>query len=1542
MKWNGYPEARGLYRPEYEKDACGIGFVADMKGEPSHKTVKEALEMLCRQEHRGGCGSDGETGDGAGIMTEIPDLLLRREFGSVLPAPGQYAVGMLFLPQDQQKRQEVQEKFKETVHSSGLRWIGWRTVPVDPEGCGKGARNFRPFICQALIGCGEKLDDPKSFARKLYVIRKKAEKVIPASLKDHETFYIASLSQKTIVYKGMLTPEQLNRFYLDLADQNYLTSYALVHSRFSTNTFPSWERAHPNRYLVHNGEINTLRGNVNWMYAREKSCQTTKFSKEEMEWIHPVIDVNGSDSAALDSVLEFLTLTGRDIAHAAMMMIPEPWDRDHSIQDPLKAFYEFHSHLMEPWDGPTSIAFCDGDKIGAVLDRNGLRPGRYYVTADHKIYYASEVGVVDVDETQIIEKGRLKPGQLLLVDLKEKRIVSNEELKQRIAERKPYRQWLNDHLVVREALPKVKNVSSLKEKELEKRLRAYGYTYEELNKNLCPMVTEGKDPIGAMGWDTPLAVLSDRPQLLYNYFKQLFAQVTNPAIDAIREKAVTSTVTALGREGNLLSENPEQAKRIRLDTPLIDGRTLEALRQYDDPDFASEILPIVFVAQKETAGLKEALDRLCQDAEKAIAAGRSLLILSDRQMSQHFAAIPALLAVSALHHHLIRQGLRTKASLIVESGEPRDCHHLAMLIGYGADAVYPYVALQAIENMTSEGVITGYTPEEAGQKYLETAIDGVVKILSKMGISTIQSYRGAQIFEAVGISQEVIDAYFPRTASVLGGIGLDVICQETLMRHEKAFQSREYEDFGLEAGSDFQWRHDGEYHAIHPMTVHTLQQAARRGDYQLYKKFSDMAQNEKITFLRDLFSFRMKGRKKVPLEEVESVTSIMRRFKTGAMSYGSLSQEAHETLAIAMNRIGGKSNSGEGGEDPDRYTRDANGDLRRSAIKQVASGRFGVSSHYLTNADEIQIKVAQGAKPGEGGHLPGKKVYPQIAEVRGSTPGVGLISPPPHHDIYSIEDLAQLIHDLKNANPDASINVKLVAKTGVGTIAAGVAKGKADVILISGYEGGTGASPKTSIKHAGLPWEIGLAETHQTLLLNGLRDRVRLEADGKLLTGRDVVIAALLGAEEFGFSTAPLVALGCVMMRVCHLDTCPVGVATQNPELRKKFMGKPEHVENLMTFIAMEIREWMAALGFRTIDEMVGRCDLLEMNEAAKKHWKAKHLDLTPLLYRPQIAKNSALRNTRRQDHGLDQSLDRTTLLHLCKPAILKREPVAKTVKIRNTNRVVGTLVGHEITKRYGEAGLPEDTIRLHFTGSAGQSFGAFIPNGMTLTLEGDANDYVGKGLSGGKLILYPPKSARYRPEENVICGNVAFYGATSGEAYINGVAGERFCVRNSGARVVVEGIGNHGLEYMTGGRVVILGSVGKNFAAGMSGGIAYVLPEAGDREFHRQCNQELVQLQFLDNYEEIDEVKRLIRNHYHLTGSLKAKNVLENWQDTVPKFIKVIPKEYKEMTDKINELIQTGLRGKEAVMTAFKMQKKAREKQSELQKQPSPVPLQK
>jgi glutamate synthase (ferredoxin) len=1514
----GLPPKQGLYDPQYERDACGMGFVANIAGIKSNTVIRRALTVLENMEHRGGQGSEPNTGDGAGIMIQIPHRFFRREMaalGVTLPEEGDYAVGMLFMPHDQAQREEQERTFEAIVREEGQDVLGWRTVPTNDELLGRSAKEAKPYVRQLFIGRGAGTEAGLAFERKLYVIRKRAERAIRyADFPGGDRFYVSSLSCRKIVYKGMLTTEQLKSFYPELTDETMETAIALVHSRFSTNTFPSWDRAHPYRYLIHNGEINTLRGNINWMHARQTLLASELFG-DDIEKVKPIIDADGSDTAMFDNVLELLYLAGRPLAHAAMMMVPEPWTNHESMSPEKRAFYEYHSTLMEPWDGPAAMAFTDGVQIGAILDRNGLRPARYCVTKDGFIILASEQGALEIPQEEILYKDRLRPGRVLLVDTKEGRIISDEEVKKAIATEHPYREWLDEHLIGLDDLPDAPEIPGPDSEKVRIRQAAFGYTYEELRKVLEPMAGTGGEPIGSMGYDAPLAVLSERPQRLYNYFKQLFAQVTNPPIDAIREEIVTSTVTTIGAERNLLKPEPESCRHIRLETPILSNEQFAKLRHIRRPGFKAITIPILFPADEGEKGLREAIDLMCEAADRVIEKGHNLIILSDRGIDRENAAIPALLAVSALHHHLIRRGTRTKVSLLLESGEPREVHHFALLLGYGVSAVNPYLAFETIADMIRRGMLTGVTYEKAVQNYIKAATKGVVKILSKMGISTIQSYRGAQIFEAVGIAQDVIDKYFTWTASRIDGIGLDVIAAETLKTHAKAFGTAADVEEALDSGGEYQWRKDGEDHLFNPETVHTLQLATRTNDYRLYKRYSKLVEGEEETrrTLRSLLRFKKAS--PVPIEEVEPVESIVKRFKTGAMSYGSISKEAHEALAIAMNRIGGKSNTGEGGEDPRRYVPDSNGDSRRSAIKQVASGRFGVTSLYLVNADEIQIKMAQGAKPGEGGQLPGRKVYPWIAETRGSTPGVGLISPPPHHDIYSIEDLAELIHDLKNANPRARIGVKLVSEVGVGTIAAGVAKGRADVILISGYDGGTGASPVTSIRHAGLPWELGLAETHQTLMLNDLRGRVTVEVDGKLMTGRDVAIAALLGAEEFGFSTAPLVVLGCVMMRVCHLDTCPVGIATQNPELRKNFMGSPDYVVNYMRFIAQELREIMAELGFRTVDEMVGRVDMLETDETAL-YGKRRGLDLSPLLHQPDLPSDAPRRKVREQNHGLEESLDARHLIPLARPALERREPVSASLPIRNTNRVVGTMLGFEVTSRYGAEGLPEDTIRFHFTGSAGQSFGAFLPRGITLSLEGDANDYVGKGLSGGKLVIKPSPKATFRAEENIIIGNTALYGATGGEAYIRGIAGERFAVRNSGAYAVVEGVGDHGCEYMTGGRVVVLGRTGRNFAAGMSGGIAYVYDEEGD--FPIRCNFEMVGLETLESDREAEEVRAMIRRHAELTDSERAREILADWEVARWKFAKVIPKDYKRMLERIEDMHNRGLTGEEALMAAF------------------------
>jgi glutamate synthase (ferredoxin) len=1450
--------------------------------------------------------------------------------GVSLPAPAEYGVGMIFVPQDPGRRAGCERRFEAIVQAEGQRVLGWRTVPIDGSTLGKTARLGEPVVRQVFIGRSADLTDELAFERKLFVIRRLAEKAIryaSGRLAGADgDFYIPSLSCRTIVYKGMLTATQVEEFYPELHDETMEAAIALVHSRFSTNTFPSWSRAQPFRYMMHNGEINTIRGNQNWMHARQAVLQSELLG-EDLKRVLPVIEADGSDSAMFDNALEFLMLTGRSLAHTVMMMIPEPWSGDPDMSQEKRDFYEFHASIMEPWDGPASIVFTDGRYAGAVLDRNGLRPSRYTITKGGLLVLASEVGVLpEIPAAEVVEKGRIRAGRMLLVDTVEGRVISDQELKHEIATAQPYGQWLQENLIELKDLPDPAMVMHMEAAPLLRRQLSFGYSFEDLNMILAPMARDGVEPVGSMGNDTPLAVLSDRPQLLYFYFKQLFAQVTNPPIDSIREEIITSKTVALGAEGNLLKPDARSCRQVILKRPIVNGREFAKIRNLDLPGLRAVTLSTLFTAADGADGLKTALDRLCAAADEAIRGGASILILSDIGVNAGLAPIPALLATAGLHHHLIRSGTRTQVGLVVASGEPREVHHFALLIGYGAGAVYPYMALETLHDMIGRGLLKGISFDKAVENYINAVVKGVVKVMSKMGVSTIDGYRGAQIFEALGLRKDLVDRYFTWTASRIGGIGLEVIAAEALARHTRGFSGRSSRYQTLDTGGHYQWRSDGEHHTLNPITVHTLQKACRTGDYKVFREYSALM-NEQVrapAYLRSLLDLKFAAQP-IPIEEVEPVESLVKRFKTGGMSYGSISREAHEALAIAMNRLGGKSNSGEGGEDPKRYQPLPNGDLKSSAIKQVASGRFGVTSLYLTNARELQIKIAQGAKPGEGGQLPGRKVYPWIAETRHSTPGVGLISPPPHHDIYSIEDLAELIYNLKNANPSARISVKLVSEVGVGTIAAGVAKGHADVILISGFDGGTGASPQTGIKHAGLPWELGLSETHQTLLANNLRSRVALETDGQLRTGRDVVIAALLGAEEFGFATAPLVTLGCTMMRVCHLDTCPVGVATQNPELRKNFTGDPTYVVNFMRFIAQEVRELMAQLGFRRLEEMVGRSDRLTQRQPSTVStddlgaWKRGQVDLSAVLARPPVPESVGCYFSQPQDHGVERTLDRQTLIPLCEPALARRERVHAAMPISNANRSAGTTLGWEVTKRYGAAGLPEDTIRLDFTGAGGQSFGAFLPPGITLRLEGDSNDYFGKGLSGGKLIIFPPADATFTPEDNIIIGNVALYGATSGEVYVRGMAGERFGVRNSGARAVVEAIGDHGCEYMTGGRVVILGPTGRNFAAGMSGGVAYVLDEAGD--FPKRCNKEMIELERMTETE-AEQVQEMIQKHAFYTGSERARYVLAHWDELAPRFVKVMPKDYKRMLEALAWVEQTGLSGIQAQMAAFEANK--------------------
>jgi glutamate synthase (ferredoxin) len=1494
------PSARGLYDPAHEHDACGVGFVADIKGRRSHTIVRQALQVLINLEHRGACGCEVNTGDGAGILIQMPDAFLRKEaarLGWTLPVERGYGAGLIFLPNQAATRAAIEALFEQIVAEEGQQLIGWRDVPTDNRALGPSAVAVQPAFRQILIGRGPAMAPPgtaasdAAFERKLFVIRKRVEHAVDVlDLPGREFFYVVSLSSRTLIYKGMLTANQIDGMFPDLADPELQSALALVHQRFSTNTFPSWPLAHPYRYVAHNGEINTLRGNINWMKAREALLECEALG-DDLKKIVPIIREGGSDSAIFDNVLELLVMAGRSLPHALLMMIPEPWQNNHAMDPQLRAFYEYHASLMEPWDGPASLAFTDGTVIGAVLDRNGLRPSRYYVTRDDLVVMASEVGVLDIPPADVVVKERLHPGRIFLVDTAQGRIISDEEIKRELAREYPYAEWLQEHLIPIEEVAAAPYLPAPDHATVLRRQQAFGYTQEDIEIILRPMALGAEEPIGSMGTDTPLAVLSQRPRLLYDYFKQLFAQVTNPPLDAIREELVTSMESTIGPERNLLVPEPESCRQIVIKYPIIDNESVARVRHTTVPGFRSVTLPMLYSSAEGGAGLERALDALKRQAREAVADGHTVLILSDRGVSRELAPIPSLLATAGVHHHLVREGMRTRCALVVETGDAREVHHMALLIGYGAGAVNPYLAFETLDDMIQQRVIEGLTHQRAVLNYIKGLNKGILKVMSKMGISTLQSYCGAQIFEAIGLDKAFVDRYFTWTASRIGGAGIDVIAREVRERHRRAFPSRNLLS-DLETGGEYKWRRDGEFHLFNPETVFKLQHATRSGQYAVYKEYTAIVndQSRNLGTLRGLLEFRPAAAP-VPLDEVEPVEAILKRFATGAMSYGSISQEAHETIAIAMNRLGGKSNTGEGGEDSARYTPDANGDSRRSAIKQVASARFGVTSEYLVNADDLQIKMAQGAKPGEGGQLPGHKVYPWIAKVRHSTPGVTLISPPPHHDIYSIEDLAQLVYDLKNANNRARVHVKLVAEVGVGTVAAGVAKAHADVVLISGHDGGTGASPLTSIKHSGVPWELGLAETQQVLVLNKLRDRIVVQADGQLRTGREVVVAALLGAEEFGFSTAALVVSGCIMMRVCHLNTCPVGVATQDPELRKKFTGKPEFVENYFRFVAEDVRELMAELGFRTMDEMIGRSDRLEMRTAVE-HWKANGVDLSQILYQPDVPAGVSRRAVRAQDHGLERALD-NTLIALAAASLERREPVEIKLPIRNEHRTVGTMLGAEVTRRHGSEGLPDDTIKVQFTGSAGQSFGAFVPRGITLCLEGDSNDFWGKGLSGGKLVVYPPPQSTFASHENVIVGNVCLYGATSGEAYVRGIAGERFAVRNSGALAVVEGVGDHGCEYMTAGRVVVIGRTGRNFAAGMSGGVAYVMD--ADGQFARRCNQQLVDLEPLDA-DDLEFVRTMLRRHVRYTNSGRAVRLLGDWIDEQGRFVKVIPRDYKRV----------------------------------------------
>ena len=1504
-------EANGMYSSQFEKDACGMGFVVNIKGKKSHDIIDDGLRILERLEHRGGAGADKDTGDGAGILVQIPHEFFKREcevLGIQLPAAGEYGVGMVFAHKYESLRNEQKRILEEVVREEGQVVLGWREVPVDGTKVGKEAAAIRPWMIQILIGKGPDVTNNKEFERKLYIIRKLAEKrIIPLSKELSSDFYIASLSSKTIVYKGMLTPGQLRDFYLDLSDLDFTSALAMVHSRFSTNTFPSWARAHPNRFLVHNGEINTIRGNVNWINAREGKAESPLFP--DIKKVFPVVDDSGSDSAMFDNTLEFLHMTGRSLPHAIMMMIPEPWERNNLMSQEKHDFYEFNSFMMEPWDGPAAMGFTDGTVIGGVLDRNGLRPARYYVTTDDRVIMASEVGVVNENAENIRAKGRLEPGKMLLIDTEEQRIISDEEIKHRVATELPYNEWVKEHVIHLSEITQADESTIPTVDDLFKEQQAFGYTQEDLVRMIVPMAKDGKDPVGAMGADAPLAILSDKPQLLYSYFKQMFAQVTNPPIDSIREEMVTSTRVMLGNSGNLTEPNKAGTYALSMRTPILTNQELASIKALDCRRMKSVTLPILFDPTKGAEGLRDALDELCAKAEEAARTDQNVLILSDRGVDEHHAPIPALLAVAAVHNHLISKVLRTEIGLILESGEPREVHHFCTLIGYGVTAINPYLALETVRDLQARKRLGDITPEQAEKNYIKAAVGGIMKVMSKMGISTVRSYHGAQIFEALGLNTNFINKFFVNTPTRIGGIGLGGVAHEALARFERAFKS---DETVLEPGGWYGPVKDGEEHLFNPKTIELLQESLINGDYTKYKEYSKAIRNDYHVTLRSLMELNYPVGGGIPIEEVEPEESIVKRFKAGAMSYGAISKEAHEAIAIAMNRLGSTSNSGEGGEDVARFKPLPNGDSMNSEVKQIASGRFGVTANYLIHAKELQIKCAQGAKPGEGGQLPGKKVYPEIAKARHSTPGVELVSPPPHHDIYSIEDLAELIYDLKCVNKDARISVKLTSEAGVGTIAAGVAKAKADNILISGYDGGTGAAGRTSVKHAGVPWELGLSETHQTLMLNRLRDRVQLEVDSKLMTGFDVAVAAMLGAELFGFGTLPLVAVGCKMARVCNLNTCPYGVATQDEKLRARFTGKPEYVENLMIFIARELREIMARLGIRSVAELVGRIDLVRQ-KSQDDNFKLSRVDLKRILFRPYIDASVGHMHMVDQDHELERTLDMSKLLRMCRPAIEDQKPIRAKLAITNINRVVGTLVGSEVTRRYGESGLPDNTIKLNFEGSAGQSFGAFIPKGMTLELEGDANDYLGKGLSGGTITVYPPKKSIFEADENILIGNVAFYGATSGTSYINGVAGERFAVRNSGITAVVEGVGDHGCEYMTGGEVLVLGKIGRNFGAGMSGGYAYIL----DCD-ERYVNPGLVELRPANN-DDLKRIKELVEQHVLHTNSAKGRHILENWNNFVNRFTKVVPVAYEEMQAAIERFKEQGLSLEEAQLAAFK-----------------------
>ncbi len=1487
--------SRGLYNPANEHDACGIGFVADIQGEPSHEIVLKGLQILVNLAHRGACGCDKETGDGAGLLIQIPHRFFAKQapnLGFSLPPPGEYGVAMCFLPVEQQQRLLCEGIMEQVSREEGLEIFGWRDAPVNVNAIGRVARASQPYIEQFFVGRADGMTRDQ-FDRKLFVVRKRVEALISSSeIRDRDFFYIPSFSSRTIVYKGLLLANQIGDFYNELLDLDTTSALCLVHQRFSTNTFPSWQLAHPFRFLCHNGEINTLRGNANWMNARQPVLASPHF---DVKKLLPIIQERVSDSAALDNTVELLNMAGRSLPHAMAMLIPEAWDADSGMPAEKRAFYEYHASLMEPWDGPAAVAFTDGSVIGATLDRNGLRPARYVVTKTGLVVMASETGVLPFEAEEIEYKGRLQPGKMLLVDLQQRRIVPDEEIKHQLGSQQPYAEWLAKNQISLDALPEPSRIHGSDHETVLMRQRCFGYTDEDVSLLISPMAANGEEALGSMGTDTPLACLSDKPQSLFDYFKQLFAQVTNPPIDPIREDLVMSLTSYIGTERNILEETPEHCHTLKLPHPVLTNRDLEKLRRVSRGDLLASTLPTTFRVGEGEAGLKRALDGLCRRASLAIKSGYTLLILSDRGIDEEYAPIPCLLALTAVHNHLIREGTRTAVALIVESGEPREVMHYCLLIGYGASAINPYLAVETIEELVRNRALAPLaSPEMAIKNYIKAIDKGLLKVFSKMGISTLQSYQGAQVFEAIGLNKALIDQYFTGTPSRIEGVGLEVLAREAIAKHEFALRHVFDSDMELAVGGKYQYRVNGEFHLLNPLTVSKLQHSVQQRSYATFREYTDLIdeQNKNLCTLRALMELKTTAQP-LPIEEIEPASEIVKRFATGAMSFGSISAEAHETLAIAMNRIGGRSNTGEGGEDEARFTPLPNGDSRRSAIKQVASARFGVTTNYLVNAEDLQIKIAQGSKPGEGGQLPGGKVDGEIARVRHAIPGVGLISPPPHHDIYSIEDLAQLIYDLKNVNPAARISVKLVAEVGVGTVAAGVSKAHADVVLISGYDGGTGASPLTSIKHAGIPWELGLAETQQVLVMNDLRSRIRVQVDGKLQTGRDVVIAALLGAEEFGFSTAPLITMGCIMMRKCHLNTCPVGIATQNPELRKKFAGTPEHVIDFFFFLAEQVRELMAQLGFRTMNEMIGRVDKIQMRPAIE-HWKVQGLDFSAILHNPQVPARVGRRCLVGQEHGLEEALDHT-LLRLANQAVEQGTPIELQMPIRNVHRTVGAMLSGEIARRHGSKGLPEDTIRIHFTGSAGQSFGAFLVSGVSLVLEGEANDYLGKGLSGGKIIVFPPRNSTFKPEKNILVGNTILYGATSGEAYLNGIAGERFAVRNSGATAVVEGIGDHGCEYMTNGTVVILGRTGRNFGAGMSGGLAFVFDQAGD--FARiQCNRAGVDLDPVAEANDILLLRDLIERHLEYTGSPQARRLLESWSEALPHFVKVFPHEYKRV----------------------------------------------